>query len=172
MKVRTLFPALLAVALMALAAAGIGSWVSNAAGADAGDPLTAARFEITIDGHSVGSFAEVGLVSGFEPAELELATKGIVLPSKQKPPTITLKRGLTRNLELSAWHEAARTGDVAARKNASLVMFDVEGRPIARWNFANAWPAKIEIGALKAGASEVLMETVTLVAEDIQRVAP
>ena len=36
----------------------------------------------------------------------------------------------------------------------------------------HAWPAKIEIGALKAGASEVLMETVTFVCEHIQRVAP
>jgi hypothetical protein len=36
----------------------------------------------------------------------------------------------------------------------------------------HAWPAKIEIGALKAGASEVLMETVTIVCESLQRVAP
>jgi hypothetical protein len=35
-----------------------------------------------------------------------------------------------------------------------------------------AWPSKLEIGALKAGSSEVLWETVTLVCEMIQRVAP
>jgi hypothetical protein len=34
-----------------------------------------------------------------------------------------------------------------------------------------AWPSKLEIGALKAGSSEVLMETVTIVSERIQRVS-
>ena len=59
----------------------------------------------------------------------------------------------------------------AARKNASLVMYDYEGKPVARYHLTNAWPSKIEIGALKAGASEVLIETVTIVAERIERVS-
>ncbi len=46
------------------------------------------------------------------------------------------------------------------------------GKPVARYLFENAWPAKIELGAVKAGAGEVLMETVTLTAESLQRVAP
>jgi hypothetical protein len=40
---------------------------------------------------------------------------------------------------------------------------------VARYHLTEAWPAKIEIGALKAGASEVLMEKVTIVCEFIQR---
>ncbi len=51
-------------------------------------------------------------------------------------------------------------------------MFNSGGRPVARYFLANAWPSKIELSALKAGASEALMETVTLTAESIQRVAP
>ena len=51
-------------------------------------------------------------------------------------------------------------------------MYNVDGKPVARYHLEHAWPAKIEIGALKAGASEVLMETVTMVCEHIQRVAP
>ena len=51
-------------------------------------------------------------------------------------------------------------------------MYNFDGAPVARYHLENAWPSKLEIGSLKAGASEVLMETVTLVCEQIQRVAP
>ena len=61
---------------------------------------------------------------------------------------------------------------VGGRKTASLVMYNTTGDPVARYNLENAWPAKLEIGALRAGASSVLLETVTLVCENLQRVAP
>lgn len=64
-------------------------------------------------------------------------------------------------------------GDLtAARKSASLVMYSSDGTPVARYYLQNAWPSKLEVGALRAGSSEVLMETVTLVCEHLQRVAP
>ncbi len=85
---------------------------------------------------------------------------------------MTLKRGMTKNIEMAAWHELVVLGDVAAaRKSCSLTMFNTKGEPVARYHLTEAWPAKIEIGALKAGASEVLMETVTIVCEHIQRVS-
>ncbi len=67
---------------------------------------------------------------------------------------------------------AGAVGGRGARKTADLTMYSVDGSPVARFHLENAWPAKIEIGALKAGSSEVLMESVTIVCEQIQRVAP
>lgn len=142
------------------------------------DALTAARFSITIDGYEIASFSELaGITTEVEPVDfLESTDKEVVfkkLPGKRKPPTITLKRGKNNSMELWAWHEAVLMGDiVAARKSCSLVMYNYDGKPVARYHLEHAWPAKLEIGALKAGASEVLMETVTLVCENIQRVAP
>ena len=79
---------------------------------------------------------------------------------------------MTRNIELAAWHELVILGDVgAARKNVSLTMYNTKGDPVARYHLTNAWPSKLEIGALKAGASSVLTETVTLVSEFMQRVS-
>jgi phage tail-like protein len=141
------------------------------------DALTAARFELTIDGHSVAQFSELsGISSAIDVVEfIESNAKETILkklPGKRTPPTVTLKRGMTKNIELSAWHELVVLGDVAgARKSCSLTMFNTKGEPVARYHLTEAWPAKIEIGALKAGASEVLMETVTLVCEYIQRVS-
>ena len=50
-------------------------------------------------------------------------------------------------------------------------MYNAVGEPIARYQLTNAWPAKLEIGALKADAGSVLLETVTLVCERLRRVS-
>ena len=177
MKSRTLVVALLAGAI--LVAAAIGAWTSSSQGAAAppgGDALTAARFELTVDGHSLAVFSElVGISSEVDIEDVRVDPKRKhklrKLPGKRTPPTVTLKRGMTRNIELAAWHELVILGNVAARKNVTLTMYDVTGDPVVRYHLTNAWPAKLEIGALKAGASSVLMETVTLSAEFIQRVS-
>jgi phage tail-like protein len=143
-----------------------------------GDAITAARFSIVIDGYQIASFSElVGITTEVEPVELlESTDKEVMLkklPGKRKPPTLTLKRGKNQSMELWLWHEAVLQGDIiAARKSCSLVMYATDGTAVARYHLEMAWPSKLEVGALKAGASEVLMETVTLVCEHIQRVAP
>jgi phage tail-like protein len=141
------------------------------------DVLTATRFELQIDGFSMAQFSELsGISSTVEVVDYlasndkELSLKK--LPGKRNPPTITLKRGMCKNVELNAWHELVVLGDVAgARKSCSLTMYNTKGDPVAKYNLTEAWPSKIEVGALKAGASEVLFETVTIVCEFIQRVS-
>ena len=148
------------------------------AGGAAQDALTASRFSITIDGYEIASFSELqGITTSVEVVDfLESSDKEVVfkkLPGKRNPPTITLKRGTNNSMELWTWHETVLLGDMAAaRKSCSLVMYNVDGKPVARYHMEHAWPAKIEIGGLKAGASEVLMETVVIVCEHLQRVAP
>ena len=142
------------------------------------DALTAARFSITIDGSEIATFSELqGITTSVEVVDfIESTDKEVVmrkLPGKRTPPTITLKRGKNNSMELWTWHESVLQGNMAAaRRSCSLVMYNVDGKPVARYHLEDAWPAKIEIGGLKAGASEVLMETVTLTCTHIQRVAP
>jgi phage tail-like protein len=141
------------------------------------DALTAARFEISIDGHSLAQFSELaGISSGFDTQELELLTRGsevqLRVPGKRKPTAVTLRRGMNNSFELQAWHDLALAGDPAARRTASLTMYDTTGDPVARYHLENAWPSKLEIDTLSAGASHVLFETVTIVAERVQRVSP
>ncbi|MGH7572118.1 MAG: phage tail protein [Gemmatimonadota bacterium] len=129
------------------------------------DAQTAARFSITVDGVEVAAFSELaGISSSVEPVEF------------------VLKHGKATGPAMWAWHEAVQAGNMAtARKSAALVMYDYNGRPVARYHLENAWPSKVEaVGNvsdpefLKARASrwgEVAMETVTIVSERIQRVA-
>ena len=141
------------------------------------DVLTAARFSLSVDGHELASFSELGgITSSIEVADVvETAGNDTVLkklPGKRNPPTVTLKRGKNSSLDLWQWHEAVWTGDPAAPRSCSLVMYNTDGRPVARYHLEHAWPAKIEIGAVKSGANEVLTETVTIVCQHVQRLAP
>jgi phage tail-like protein len=143
------------------------------------DPVTAARFSIVIDGVEIAAFRELeGISSGADPEDFvdsSRATGPVLtkLPAMRKPPAVVLTRGLTNGQELAAWHQLVLTGDItAAAKSVSLVVYNTEGTPIARWFLDHAWPSKLEVSAIQAGSSEILMETVTLVAERIQRVAP
>lgn len=152
--------------------------VVSAAGLGLTDAIAAGRFSIVIDGMEIASFSELkGITTEVEPVEImESTDKEVILkklPGKTKPANIVLKRGKGKDMTLWQWHEAVLMGNiVAARKSCSLVMYDGDGKPVARYHLEKAWPARLEIGALKAGASEVVMETVTIVAERIQRVAP
>jgi phage tail-like protein len=144
----------------------------------AGDALTVARFSLVVDGHEIASFSELAAItSEVAPVELlESSDKEVVvkdLPSKRKPPTVVLRRGTNTSMDLWMWHESVVNGDiVAARKNCSLVMYNTDGKPVARYHLEHAWPSKLEIGALKAGTNEALTETVTIVCENLHRVAP
>jgi phage tail-like protein len=137
--------------------------------------LTVARFSLTVDGVEIGQFSELGGISSeIAPAETSgemLSLKK--LPGQRKPPTVTLKRGKNKDMGIFAWHQSVAEGQlVAARKSCTLTMYAPDGTAVARYHLESAWPSKVEIGALKAGANEVLYETVTLTCEDIQRVAP
>jgi phage tail-like protein len=95
------------------------------------------------------------------------------MPGKRTPPSVTLKRGMTRNIEMAAWHELVILGDVAAAtKSVSLTAYNTKGDPVARYHLTNAWPSKVTVTASESSsAGDVLEETVTLVAEFIQRVS-
>lgn len=180
MHSRKLLAALVGAAI--LIAGALGAWASSPAGAAAApdtSPLTASRFELTIDGHSLAVFQElVGIVSSADGAgsELALVNKGdnavLKLPGKRTPPTITLRRAMTRNIEMAAWHELVILGDVAAAtKSVSITAYNKKGDPVARYHLTNAWPSKVEITAENSGAGGVMEETVTLVSEFMQRVS-
>jgi len=130
------------------------------------DALMAVRFTLTIDGVEVASFPILG--------EITSAIRPPMPDDPQPGPTSTglvvLRRPQGRSTELWAWHEAVIMGNMGARRNAEVVAYNGTGMPVARYRLENAWPAKIEIGALKASASEVIMESVTIVCDHIQRV--
>lgn len=134
--------------------------------------ISAARFVISIDTVEV-TFSELtGIRSEVEPVEyISTDSTGKIVHTKQfgktKPPTVTLKRGVDDSTKIWAWHEAVLAGDVTAPKTCALKLQDASGTTLITYILENAWPSKVDIAGLKAGASEVVMETVEIVCDSI-----
>jgi phage tail-like protein len=134
--------------------------------------ISASRFVIQIDSVQV-AFSELsGINSEVEPVEyISTDQNGNILHTKQfgktKPPKITLKRGLDNDKTIWAWHQAVMVGDTTAPTTCTLMLQDASGNTLITYILDNAWPAKLDISGLKAGASEVVMETVEIVCDAI-----
>jgi phage tail-like protein len=146
---------------------------------DGGNPtvLSASTFVIQVDGIQVATFSELnGISTEVESVEYISTGPGGILHTKQYgktlPPSVTLKRGLDTQTYMWSWHQAVLQGDPGARKTCSLQLFAAAtspktGQPIITYLLENAWPSRLEIGGLMAGASEVVFETVTLNCDQI-----
>jgi phage tail-like protein len=74
-------------------------------------------------------------------------------------------------MDVWKWREKVENGDInGARRDGSIIMFDQMGTEVARWNFEKAWPQKVTGPALKADASEIGVEELTIAHEFIVRV--
>jgi phage tail-like protein len=142
------------------------------------EPLVSFNFGVEVMGKVVGYFTEVsGLGS-----ETEVTEHKVVGPSGQqvvrkvagrlKWDNITLKRGITSNLDIWNWRKEVELGNVdAARANGSIIMYDQTGSEVARWNFEKAWPSKCSGPSPKADSNEIGVEELIIVHEYIERVS-
>jgi phage tail-like protein len=121
-------------------------------------------------GDAIG-FSEVDLPAGEldvieyrEGNELARARK---LPGLVKYPNVTLKRGVTGNLELFDWWQSIRDGQLL-RRNVVITLLDEQRQPVQRWELRDAWPAKLDYSSLNALGNEVVIETLELAYEGLE----
>jgi len=136
------------------------------------DPHLAFNFSVEVEGLVVGGFNEV---SGLQ-AETEVQDyrEGGVneFIHKRAGPTkyssnLVLKKGIADSTALWSWYCDVIQGKIQ-RKNLSVVLMDSAGQEQRRWNFQSAYPVKWAGPGLRAGASEVAVETVELVHKGLQ----
>lgn len=140
------------------------------------DPLLGFNFMLELEGAIAGYFTECsGIGSEHEIVEHKVVDKQgheIVrkLPGRLKWQDVSLKRGITSDLQIWKWRDDCLKGDVkAARKNISITMLDRAYAPVAKWHFANAWPSKVSGPSLKSDSNEIGIEEVTIVHEGMYR---
>lgn len=140
------------------------------------DPLLGFNFGLEFQGEISGYFTECsGLGSENEVIDHKVVddsgreiTKKI--PGRLKWGDITLKRGITNDMEIWDWRENVVQGNMDdARKNGSVVMMDRNYSAVARWNFENAWPSKVSGPALKSDSNEFGVEELVIVHEGVYR---
>ena len=138
--------------------------------------IVAARYSLTLDGFEIASFSELKSINQeVTPVDyLSSDEKGVILsklPGQLPSPKVTLSGPMTQSLELAAWHEAVRQGTVATgRRSVTLVFYNSQGAPVARYFLEKAWPSKLEITS-PAKLGDPLIQTVTFAAEYLQRMA-
>ena len=140
-------------------------------------PLVGFHFAIDISGVITGYFTECGgLGSEHEVIEHKVVTeKGtevvLKIPGRLKWENITLKRGITKNMDIWKWRKEVESGKVdSARRDGSVVMFDQQLTEVARWNFLRAWPVKVTGPQPKSYSNEIGIEELTIAHEFIERV--
>jgi phage tail-like protein len=91
----------------------------------------------------------------------------IKMPGMQKYGNITLKRGMTKNdnefYNLWNTHQLNKI----ERRDITIALLDETHSPVMVWKLRNAWPVKIDGGALKATGNEVAIETMELAHEGL-----
>ncbi len=140
------------------------------------DPLVGFHYAIEIQGVITGYFTECsGIGSEHEVVEHKVVDeKGREfiqkIPGRLKWQDITLKRGITDNMDIWDWREMVVQGKVdEARRNGSIVMFNQALEEVARWNFENAWPSKVSGPSMKSDSNEFGIEELVITHEGLYR---
>ncbi len=138
------------------------------------DPYDNFNFLVEIDGITRAAFQEcsgfdstIDVIEHREGGENTTLRK---LPGLTKYNNISLKWGMTDDMELYTWHRQAVLGNTE-RKNGSIVVLDRQGEEKARWNFFSAWPSKYDGPDFTAEGTDVGIEMLELAHEGVERVS-
>jgi len=145
-----------------------------ATGQRAKDPFRGYRFRVQIDGITKAGFREVaGLDSATDAVDYREGDGTTIrkLAGLQKFSSITLKRGVTDDMDMWKWRQQVMDGKIGdARKNGQVIVLDDEGNEAAEWTFTDGWPAKYTGPSFNATASEVAIDTLEISHEGLKRV--
>ena len=138
------------------------------------DPYRNFNFRVEIDGSDTARFSEVeigaSVVEVVDYREGSDPTAVRKLPGLRKYGNVTLKRGVTLDMDLFKWFKATANGESGFRRNVTIVIRGEDGSDQARFVVQEAWPTKFLVGALHAKGNEVIIETLELANEGIERV--
>ncbi len=129
------------------------------------DPFLSFNFQVEIK-EVVGGFTEVsGLKMETEVKEYrEGGVNGFIhklAGPTRYPSNLILKHGLT-SIDLWNWYQQVVQGNIVA-KDVSIVILDSACNERRRWSFRKAFPVSWSGPELRAGTSEVAVETIELV---------
>lgn len=142
-------------------------------------PLPAYNYRVTIlnnDESTVVSFAEVtGLTLEYEPVTykhgLSFLTGNKIIPGMRQAIRLTLRKGLVQSGNyLHDWIYNTYTDPTFAGAIRDIVidLCDEVGEPVIRWAVQGALPIKLEAPGFDANTNDVAIETMELIAHDLQ----
>ena len=138
------------------------------------EPIVAARFSLTVDGQTLGTFEElaginetVDVVDYVESGDdLLILTK---VPIGGVKPTLRLGRPKTTDLKLRAWYDTNARIRPTPKKNCTLIVHEATHTASARFLLPDAWLSALVTEQRTSGGSAATWELATLVCDRIQR---
>lgn len=137
---------------------------ATARGSSHPDPVGEMRFVVSLDGLSIGQFAEctglqieVEVMEYQEGGENRFAHK---LRGRLKYPNLVLKRGITHEDALLRWLLDCQEQTV--RRDGFVALHGPDGKPVRGWKLKEAFPVKWQGPALNAGSTSVATETLEI----------
>lgn len=132
------------------------------------DPIAAFRFAVEIDGTAIGAFTECTLPN-FEIETEQIKEGGLndyihSVPGRGKPGNLTLKHGVMLNDQFMQWAYQVMANSFGAEKfkSVSVIMVNINLKPIYRFDFERAFPVKWTGPSFKSGDSAVAVESIEL----------
>lgn len=114
----------------------------------------------------IGSESEIVEIKAIDNNGNEFVKK---FPGLVKYTDITLKRGITSNIEVWDWRQLVVDGLITeARKNVTVVVYNQDSEEIARWELIKAWPSKVIGPGIEEGNARGI-EEITIVYESMYR---
>ena len=132
------------------------------------------NFRFRVDGIDVASFADVTVpetsTTATDYREGTDPTHSRKLSGLTTYGTVSLKRGLTDNMDLYNWRkEVIADGALTHRKDLTLVLVDEAGNDAMTWQVLKAWPTKYDAGDFSAKGNDVIIESLDLVCEEVKQ---
>ena len=123
------------------------------------------RFEVTIDGVSVGTWSacdglnvEREVVEWNEGGQNDYVHR---LPGRLKYSNVKLTRGVNGDSgKLAAWFSSLQTS--MERKTASITLFDAGSNKVASWSLVGVWPVKYSGPSFSSDGEAVAKEVLEL----------
>jgi phage tail-like protein len=89
-------------------------------------------------------------------------------PGTVKYGTVTLKREFNGDKEFWTWHDQMCKGE-NKYTDGSIVLYNLKGDEVDRWNVLRAWPSKWSVSDLDASGDDVVTEEIELQIEFLER---
>ena len=130
-------------------------------------------FEVEIDGIGSAGFMSCSGLSA-EVETIEIHEGGGLKPSSKDPgkvsfPPITLRRGVTTDLDTYAWFLTVAEGtsglglpDPLFRRGVSINQLNRAGAVIRQWDLVDAWIKKIQVGDWDSNSNEANVEEIVI----------
>jgi phage tail-like protein len=135
--------------------------------------LIGSWFGIKLDNGITGTFSDVkGLSIEINVITITNSDKDTFTrnrPGTTKYQQLTLTRTLSADKSFWNWVKDIRDGKDKFRTTGAIMLYDITGKMIGNWTFANAWPSKWSASDLSVGTDDPMQETVELQIELLKR---